>query len=233
MAVLLTQSWNEARLLPLWLEHHCKLFDRVIVIDFASDDGTRDIVKLYGAELLESNMVDFQADAIDRRVEEIEATIEGPRISLNVTEFFLGDPKSITRELFIPSVSLINMPNDPDFDWSRQFFEQRRWGISFERDFMRRRSRRFSFEAKPYPLGRHFMLIDREDFVVVHVADCFVDATMFARRLAIQDRIPQRDKDMMLGYQHHNWNRGLTRDDLLEQQNRDRASAQDLSEYLP
>ena len=231
MATLVTHCWNESALIKLWLDHHLAIFDRVIVIDFASDDGTREILKDHDVEVIESPLVDFQARPLDQLVEQIEAPIQGPRISLNVTEFLLGDP-NVDRELFVPSVSLVNMESDPTFHWSVQFYRQRNYGISFERDFMRRRSRRLSLESKPYPLGRHFHQIDRGDLLIVHVAQCYVDQRMIDRRLAIQHRIPNSDKEQMLGFQHHNMNRGLTLEDVLEEQRRDRMAAQDLSDYL-
>lgn len=232
MATLVSHSWNEVQLMPLWLAHHVPMFDEVIVLDFDSDDGTRDLIRDSGATLVDAGLPDFCSEQLDARVEEIEARIEGPRITLNTTEFLLGDPSKVSRELFVPQISLVNMADDAEFDWSRQFFEQRRFGISFERDFMRRRSRRFSLVPKKYPLGRHFMVVDADGFIIVHVAYCYVNQAMIDRRLAIQHRIPARDKELMLGYQHHNWGRGLTLEDVLEEERRDRQAAEDLSRFL-
>jgi hypothetical protein len=231
MATLVTHCWNEVALIEMWIDHHNQTFDKLIVIDFASDDGTRDILKDKGVTIVDSPLSEFSARPVDELVEQVEANIIGPRISLNVTEFLLGDP-NVDRELLIPSVCLVNMDSDPDFDWSIPFHRQRDYGIGFERDFYRRRSRRLSLEPKPYPLGRHFHFIDRGELLIAHVAQCYVDQRMIDRRLAIQHRIPESDKQKMLGYQHHNMNRGLTFDDVMAEQFNDRRAAQDLSEYL-
>ena len=42
---LIAHVWNEAFLLPYWLRHHRPRFDHGVVIDYASTDGTPDLVR--------------------------------------------------------------------------------------------------------------------------------------------------------------------------------------------
>lgn len=232
MSTVITHIYNEQALLPLWLKHHAKTFKRGIVIDFASTDASREIVKAWPTfELIDSPLTDFDAPEVDRMVENVERDIKGIRMVLNVTEFLLGDPNQATRDHFIPSVSPINMTDDPPFDWSYQFWEQRTRGISFERDFNWRRSRRLGLTSTSYPLGRHFGEIDRGDYLLVHVASCLVDERMIERRLQIQHKIPAHNKAVGMGIQHH-FQTGLTREMLIEQQDKDRANSIDLMPWL-
>jgi hypothetical protein len=55
---------------------------------------------------------------------------------------------------------------------------------------------------------------------------------MIDRRLQIQTRIPESDKRNNLGVQHHNWGKGLSRDDVLSEQVELRKQARDVSSLL-
>lgn len=238
---ILTHIYNEEQLLPLWLEHHSKYFDRGIVIDFASTDKSRKIISKYPKfEVYDSTIDMFDANGLDKMMIEFEKEVKGTRIVLNATEFLLGNPKKAKKDLFIPSVSLINMETDPPFDWSKQFFEQRRYGISFEQDFLYRRARILAQNLPNYPLGRHFEHIDSDNYLIVHVADCLVNQAMIDRKLQIQHKIPDSDKNMNLGKQHYavtskaRRRRGsqMTQEDVLSFQSNLRLNVTDVSHYI-
>lgn len=226
MSTVITQVWNEAPLLGMWLDWHAKRFDRIIVIDCGSDDGSREIAQDRGCEVVDGPTV-FAAAAMDQAVMDVEARVFGIRIALNVTEFLLADPDDCSSHWFIPSVSLVNMPDDPPFTWLGWFHTQRHHGIGWREDFMLRRSRLLSRQAVRYPLGRHFMEVTDTPALIVHVAHCLVDEWMIDRRLAIQTRIPAEDIALDLGFQHHDHGRGLTRDKVLAEQDAYRARATD------
>lgn len=239
MATIITHIYNEEQLLPLWLEHHSKYFEHGIVVDFASTDRSRDIIAEYPQfKIYDSTIDHFSAADLDKMMIEFERPVVGKRIVLNLTEFLIGNPERANRNLLIPSVSLVNMKFDEPFDWSRQFYEQRRYGISYEQNFKMRRSRVLSDELPDYPLGRHFETIDNDGFMIVHVANCFVSDGMYQRRLQIQHRIPQSDKNNLLGMQHYkvtNKRRGesfLTYEDLVILEKDIRKSAIDVSPFI-
>jgi len=201
---ILSHIYNEEQLLPLWLEHHNKYFDRGIIVDFASTDNSRKIIAKYPKfEVYDSSIEMFDAAALDKMMIEFEKEIKGTRIVLNTTEFLLGNPHVAKKDLYIPSVSLVNMESDPAFDWSKQFYEQRNYGISFEEYFSYRRARVLAQNLPNYPLGRHFEHIDSNNFLIVHVGDCLVNQKMIDRKLQIQYKIPESDKMKNLGGQHY------------------------------
>jgi hypothetical protein len=233
MATVITHIYNEERLLPLWLEHHNKYFDNGIVVDFFSTDKSRSIIAKYPKfKVFDSTMSMFGANELDSMMIQFEKNVDGIRIVLNVTEFFLGDPKTAERDFLIPSVSLINMPFDSKFNWSKQFWQQRHHGISYENNFQLRRSRILAHKLPEYPLGRHFESIDSGGYLIVHVANCLVDQSMFKRKLQIQDMIPQEDKNQNLGFQHYRSGRRLTEQDLLEEQERYRSQSINISHLI-
>ena len=230
MTTLITHTWNEAALLPGWLEWHLPRFERIIAIDCQSDDGTRDLLHDAGVEVVEGPD-DFGAARMDGYVMRVEEQVTGPRIALNATEFLLGDPDR-PGMTFIPSISLIDMGNEPEFDWLSPWWLQRWHGIGWREDFMLRRSRLLTDAPVRYDIGRHFMQVSEAPLLIVHVANCLVDEQMIARRLAIQTRIPATDVALDLSFQHHAHGMGLTRERLMAEQAAYRARATDLTAYL-
>ena len=85
--------YNEEYLLPWWLQHHKKIFDHGIMIDYASTDRSRRIIQAMcpNWQIVDSKNEYFTSDAVDREVEEYERNIVGWRICLNVTEFLYGN----------------------------------------------------------------------------------------------------------------------------------------------
>lgn len=231
MTTVITHVWNEAPLLGMWLDWHGPRFDRVIVIDCGSDDGSREIAAERGCEVVDGPTV-FAAAALDQAVMTVESKVRGLRIALNVTEFLLADPTACPSYWLVPSVSLVDMADDRPFTWSDWFWNQRTHGISWRDDFMLRRSRLMARQSVRYPLGRHFTERSDSDALIVHVANCLADDWMVNRRLAIQTRIPAEDIALDLGFQHHDHGRGLTCDKLLAQQEADRARATDCSDDI-
>jgi hypothetical protein len=105
---LLTNVFNEEYLLPFWLNHHKNLFDELIVIDYNSTDKSIEICKSIWPEckIIKTRNKDFGAEEIDKEFMDIENTIEGIKIVLNTTEFFICE-KSI-KELFIHNTTPVS-----------------------------------------------------------------------------------------------------------------------------
>jgi glycosyltransferase involved in cell wall biosynthesis len=233
MATVITHIYNEELLLPLWLEHHSRYFDEIIVVDFASTDNSRKIISKYKkAKIYDSTIDMWGVDDLDKMMANFERDVSGIRIVLNVTEFLLGNPKTAERDFFIPAVSLTNMSFDKDFNWSKQFWEQRSYGISYEDDFMHRRSRILAHQLPNYPLGRHFESIDSGGYLLVHVANCLVNEKMIDRKLQFQDKIPDIDKQRNLAFQHYRHGRRFTKQDVLEEQELFRSKSKDVSHLI-
>ena len=89
---LISHVFNESYLLPSWIKHHREMFDRAVIIDYASTDGTVDVVKKYAPatwKVVSSRNSEFNAEECDREVMEIEESLLGWKIALNATEFLV------------------------------------------------------------------------------------------------------------------------------------------------
>jgi len=94
---LISHIFNEEYLLPFWLEYHSKIFDNGIIIDYCSTDNTKQIITKFCPhwKIVNTRNVkpdgkpNFDADLIDQEVVDIEKTISGFKIALNVTEWFI------------------------------------------------------------------------------------------------------------------------------------------------
>jgi hypothetical protein len=81
--------FNEEYLLPFWLNHHKDIFDHGIIIDYNSTDSSLDICRKICPtwEIRQSRNEFFDAIDVDAEVMDIEKSITGFKIALNVTEF--------------------------------------------------------------------------------------------------------------------------------------------------
>lgn len=230
MATIISHIYNEQALLPLWLSHHSKYFDNGIIVDFDSNDGSLEIIKGFPQfRVIKSPLKFFDAQKLDALMLEVERQVQGIRMILTATEFLLGNPNSAERDFYIPSVRLINMPFDSPFDWNRQFFEQRFYGV----EAPDHHSRILAHDLPEYPwVGRHFPNVDSGGYLIARVSDCFVSQEMFERRLQIQDRIPLEDKVAGFGRQHFKLNGRLEYEDLLATQAINRAEAKYVGESI-
>ena len=90
---LLTTFFNEEYLLPWWLEHHKKHFDHGVLVDYNSTDRSVEIIREICPtwEIIPSRNAEFDAKLCDEEVIDIERSIEGWKVCMNITEFLIGD----------------------------------------------------------------------------------------------------------------------------------------------
>src|SRR5207247_662034 len=88
---LISHFWNEEFLFPYWLRHHYAMFDRGVLIDYASTDRSRQIIQELAPawEIRPSANKWFDARDVDEEVMAIEREFDGWKIVLNTTEFLL------------------------------------------------------------------------------------------------------------------------------------------------
>jgi hypothetical protein len=91
MITVVCHIYNEEILLPHWLKHHVKIFDKGVIIDYASTDSSLDIVREIAPhwKIVQSKNQFFDSFLIDQEVMEVERTIPEWKMTLNCTEFIL------------------------------------------------------------------------------------------------------------------------------------------------
>ncbi len=234
-STIVTHVYNEEFLLDSWIRHHRDVFDHGIVVDFNSTDQSMDVVKELAPHwtIVQSPLLEFSAEPLDRLIESIERELSGTRMTLTVTEFLLGNPRELLSEqLIVPSIDLINMPFDPPFNPDLPWHEQRVHGIHYKSTSKFRsnlRGRSIHKINVNYPVGRHFDGSIGGSMLIYRVAGCLVNEKMIERRLQIQSKIPVSDVLKNYGVQHHDFGRGLTREKLLEQELYEQSISLDLS----
>jgi nucleoside-diphosphate-sugar epimerase len=92
--VLIMHFFNEAMLLPYFIQHHAPMFDEAVLIDYNSTDASRDIILREAPStwrvVQSHNPATFAAKEVDREVSEIEASFPGCwKIALTTTEFLV------------------------------------------------------------------------------------------------------------------------------------------------
>jgi len=238
---IITHIYNEEFLLPWWLNHHKQFFEDGIIIDYASTDRSVEICKDICPtwHVFSSGNKDFQAHMIDAQVCHFERQLDGWRIALNVTEFLVGDLNKAMHDLqeptqyLIPSIAFFDWNPEGTLDKEQPLWAQKKMGITYKKDFQARRGRSLhNVDNMVYDVGRHFPRFNYEDVLIFHYGNCISSPEMVNRRLQIQHRIPEQDKRMGLGHQHHNNNKGMDINSLKEFNERENNKIEDCSEYI-
>jgi hypothetical protein len=210
---LLCHFFNEEFLLYDWLEHHTKIFDKIIMIDYQSTDQSTDLIEYWykhspkaDIKYVESSNKDFGAMNVDLEVERYEHTLDGWRMCLNVTEFLHGDFSVLTEQPsqhVVPSFMVVDdqfrdYPETLNLDNANNGIPHWVWN--------ERAGRSFHNFNNTYPKpGRHYFVDPSQyskDFVIFHYGWYpMCDATL-NRKLQIQTRIPETDKNNRLGWHH-------------------------------
>jgi len=219
---LLCHFYNEQWMLPWFLNHHKEIFDHGIMIDYHSTDHSRDIIKEIcpSWDIVTSRNPDFQADNIDTEVSDIEKSIEGWRICLNVTEQLIGDYSILDddpspKQWLVPSIVMFDTEHkertpNPDF----ALYEQYKYGFSFrdgDQQFLERRARSIHNVPYQYPTqptrecmapGRHFNGYNTDKLVTLYWGWAPFDNGQLDRKLQIQTQIPLIDRQRGWGFHH-------------------------------
>ena len=118
MKTVVSHFYNEEYLLPWWLNHHKKVFDYGIMINYASTDRSVEIIKEICPHWLvvDSAFKEFDAILIDQEVMYYESQVPGWKICLNIPEFLYGNysvlnDDSAPQEHYIPSFYFVD-PNE-------------------------------------------------------------------------------------------------------------------------
>ena len=224
---VISHIFNEEYLLPFWLEHHSKIFDHGIIIDYCSTDNSLAIVKRFcptweiikTTNLNQNGTPNFKANLIDIEVSKIEETINGFRIALNTTEFlFLTKNKydlinSLSAKLYYFIKSYTVVSNKLNFYPKNTVEFLNNINIISKNDRPGNSPYRILHSDKSikYDIGRHTILNGTKETKIIDNFDHFFilwfkyypfNDTIIKRKLQIQQNIPISDIKKRLGYQH-------------------------------
>jgi hypothetical protein len=221
---IISHFFNEEYLLPWWLEHHTRIFDHGILIDYGSTDRSVEICRRLAPhwEVRPSRNQFFDARLVDEEVMDIERTLEGWKIALNVTEFFVCRDmilfkwalNSFGSSMYgIRAVLMADPPGHKftNLDDKLPLVSQRHFGF-FEdeklssNNYLRRSRFFYIYPSGSYLPGRHQSNLP----VFMHPPGALIlwfgfspwVKEMKARMLQIQSKIPESDKKLGYGVQH-------------------------------
>jgi hypothetical protein len=209
---VLTNVFNEEYLLSFWLEHHRKIFDHGIVIDYRSTDSSMDIVRRICPtwEIRTTRNSHFDAVDIDREFMDIEQTISGHKIVLNTTEFLLSaaDIRTLIKDEPNTAYSFQCLTACAEKDnFNPQTLSDLITGIERVEPHRRMQRSLHSYPSGNYSPGRHTLMHPLTAKVPVYVMWFGFypwNNRMLTRKLQIKQNIPQRDIDVGYGF-HHFW----------------------------
>jgi hypothetical protein len=209
---LISGIYNEEYLLPFWLEHHRKIFDHGVIIDWHSTDRSLEIIREMCPtwEIRTTTNATFGADEIDIELMSIEREFEGYKMVLNTTEFLIS--KQPIRELLmdaprcnysIQGLGAISSDVGTYPETLQSMFGR------IERVNTTRRMYRslFSYPDGKYGLGRHYPIhpITAEIPAYVMWFGFYPwNEKAIARKLQIAHRIPEHDRVRLYSI-HHLW----------------------------
>lgn len=207
---ILTHFFNEEYLLPWWLEHHQKYFDWGVLINYGSNDRSVEIIKDICPKWKVVDSINdwFDARMCDREVMQYERQIPGWKITLNVTEFMVGDYSVLNdvpdQELKIPCSVMVDDNPNIQANYSTPLIEQKRFGVHYSEGGSALRRSRCIHNKKDlnYPLGRHYESYDNESLQVLWYGWAPYNEELKRRKLQVQTRIPESDKAQGYGREH-------------------------------
>jgi len=205
---VLCHFYNEEYMLPWFLRHHREVFDHGIMIDYHSTDSSREIIQELCPDwdIVTSRNPNFQADAVDHEVMDLERDIQGWRICLNVTELLIGDYSILDDQLgqfLIPSVFFVDTDPDRTVTPELPLYLQKTQGFSYQEHFAERRARSIHNIPVLYPVpGRHYGEYNTDQLVIFYYGWCPFDQPTIARKLQIQTQIPLIDRQRNWGFHH-------------------------------
>jgi hypothetical protein len=229
---VISHFYNEEYLLPWWLNHHKQIFDQGIMINYQSTDNSVNIIKEICPDwkIIQSKNEYFGAEEIDKEVSEIEKEIEGWKICLNTTEFIIGNfsilehsptehinlggrATRVTTGYGIPVHVMIDNDRDNLPVYEKSLIEQKYYGMHYKEGGFNLRFGRLIHNSNniEYPIGRHFDYTT-EELVILWYGWSPFNTMSKQRKLQIQHRMPQSDKNRGFGTSH------LVSDDVLENQ---------------
>jgi len=210
MTTLLTHIFNEEYLLPFWLNHHKKLFDKIIIVDYRSTDRSIEICKLICPEctVITSQNLYFGAENVDKEMMELEDRIEGIKMILNITEFLFSEISldKLFTEKTSYSVNVFTPHSKKNYEVNniKELFGNL---LNDDIVFNSERGQRYihNYSNGSYTVGRHTTNNISHITNKIHIiwfGYYPMNRKLLNRKLQIKQNMPQNDINAGLGFQH-------------------------------
>lgn len=231
MKVLFSHFYNEEFLLPFWLDHHRRLFDHGVLIDYGSTDLSREICRelVSDWDVVTSENKEFSAIMVDFEVMKYEQRYRGHwKLVLNTTEFLVGDGLDHVIDYIeqsdhvagqIDGAIMVDVDPTATIDRTKPLVAQKHHGI-WESDFpyeemklpwlpFASRTRILHrYDIGAYHPGRHYSYLPRQVDIQRsqlgiwwYAFSPWTEETV-GRKLQIQSRIDKFDRKAGFGVQH-------------------------------
>jgi hypothetical protein len=210
---LLTHIYNEAYLLPFWLNHHKDMFDHGIIVDYRSTDNSVNICKEICPtwDVVTTRNAFFGAREVDQEMMEIENGLEGIKVVLNTTEFLFCETsiKDVFSKFAEPTALAVKVAcpfslasYDPASN--KELFQNL---LNDDVRYHQYRGVRFihSFKHGNYVIGRHASGNPSKEEPTMHVVWFGyypLNEKLLARKLQIKKNMPAEDIQHGFGHQH-------------------------------
>lgn len=217
---VISHFYNEEYLLPWFLKHHKQIFDHGIMIDYASTDRSREIIKEICPtwDIIPSRNEWFDPGPVDQEVIDIENSIDGWKMCLNITEHLMGDYSILNdvpnQQLVIPTFVFVDKECDDNLTYDKPLYEQKKDGFMYSdrggRCFIEHRQAR-SIHNGPIQylgMGRHFTYYNNQDLVIFYYGWCPFNETAINRKLGMSVKMP----DWVSAGRHHTYPRSWMED---------------------
>jgi hypothetical protein len=189
------------------------MFDDIIIVDYKSTDNSIEICKSIcpNCKIIETRNSCFDALEVDKEIMDIENTVEGIKVVLNVTEFLICE-KSV-NDIFINNTTPISYSISSFSPYSLKQYNINNYEelfsnlLNFDVVYHKDRSPRqiHNFSNGNYHIGRHVTnnkSIPTDKSYIIWFGYYPMNDNLLKRKLQIQGNIPQSDKDKGFGVQH-------------------------------
>lgn len=209
--------YNEEYLLPYWLNHHKYIFDHGILINYNSTDTSLAIIKkiVPNWTVVTTNNPSFDLRLCDAEVMKIEHGITGWKMALNITEFLCCDNLHHLIERYqdkynaicikcVPMIQSTQHESEP-LNIHFPLVKQRTYGT---KEKYRKTRTIHSLPDGHYDVGRHSPKIfpykepTLYEAVILWYGFSPFNEAILKRKLQIQTRMTQKDKESGVGVEH-------------------------------
>lgn len=215
---LISHFYNEEYLLPWFLRHHQQIFDHGIMIDYQSTDRSREIIQELCPtwDIVPSRNAWFDPGPVDQEVIDIENSIDGWKICLNVTEHLIGDYSLLNdqpQQFLIPSFFFVDTNPEVEADADIPLYQQKYQGFAYwDQDqacFQQRQARSLhNMPIQYHGMGRHFVQYNTQELAIFYYGWSPLNEVAMQRKLSMGDKIP----DWIVAGRHHTFPRSWIED---------------------